>query len=177
VLGVTPESPDRRAADAAINTDADENRALAVHILAALQSAQATGMEAIVSISKWLLTSLLAINGAAAIATWQVSIDPRFKIAACGLFLLGVLTTLISGHLGISRSSKSLHKLGEHIGYWMTVQVDGLRASDLESFDELQATANSAGRVPVALGWLAMALFVAGAVVAGFGAVATTSAV
>jgi hypothetical protein len=160
--------------DLALNEDRDLNRVHAARIVAMLLQTQTTLTDATVSIAKWVLTSLLAINGAGAIATWQIAMDPRTKVLACSCFVLGTLAALLCGHLQVRSFAKLMRPLGEQVGYWISVQDDGVRVSSLEKHEQLEAIANRSTRLPNFIGWAAAALFAVGAVISGYGGLHAT---
>lgn len=155
--------------DAAINSDPDENRLFARHMIGLYRHSVETAQTTIVEIGKWLMTSLLAINGAAAIATWQIAMDPGTKVVACALFVVGILAALLSGYFQVMGSGEMMKPMGLHIGYWVTVEHDGIRSSECEDTTDIETAARRARLGPVIAGWAAIAFFVAGIVVAGSG--------
>lgn len=154
--------------DDTLNDDPDENRAMAAALVSTLRDLQGTLLEVATGIGKWILTSLLAINGGAAIAAWQSALPSDFKIAACGTFISGVLAALVCGALQVRHISGMAKPLGSAIGYWISVQVDGLRCAELENFEEITALAKKTKLVWVA-GGLSALLFLGGVFVAGVG--------
>ena len=59
--------------DDGLNEDEDENRRLGAAMVANYRELQNTLMQMAVGLGKWVLASLLAVNGAAAVATWQAN--------------------------------------------------------------------------------------------------------
>lgn len=166
----SPEASKRRN-DNILNTDLDENRGLAAHLLGTLQSTSSYLLNFAADVGKWMLTSLLAINGGALVAVWPVEMVARDKAIACALFVAGIFAALGSG-MQFLRAVETVNKpLGEAIGYWMSVQVDGLRASELESFEVLQNATKRFTSWATSLGWLSAAFFLAGVVIAGLGSI------
>lgn len=153
--------------DADINSNPEENRLMAAGLVPVLRDMQASLTTLSVELAKWIVTSLLAINGAGILAVWPSNLPIGFKVASCVVFLGGMLSAMLSGYFALTWISKAGRPLGEMIGYWISVQSDGYRAADLEDFDVL---AKLKGAWPSSLtGWLAAILFVLGAAVAGWG--------
>ena len=123
-----------------------------------------------VAIAKWLLSSLLAVNGAAAVAIWPIPMLPLIKIASCASFAVGVLFPLMAGYMSLKTSKIMSSEIGKLIGYWLTVADDGERVAAIEADQEaLPQKAELAGRPAMMLGWASILSFVIGLVLAGLG--------
>lgn len=154
--------------DESLNANPEENRALAAAFVTTLRDLQATLLETATGIGKWILTSLLAINGAAAIATWNSTLEVGPKLAASGLFIAGILAALLCGAFQIRQVTRVAKPLGNAIGYWISVQADGLRSAELEDFAEIEATTKKTALIWI-FGVVSVLLFLGGAGVAGHG--------
>lgn len=125
-----------------------------------------------VELAKWLQTTLLAVNGAAAIATFPVVMPPLFKVASCGIFVFGILLALLSGHLQTKIITQLLNISGETIGYWFSVSMDGERLEKMEK-EQAVAPAKAAKAVGARVcGWGSAGMFALGAIIAGWGGLA-----
>ncbi|QEA16058.1 hypothetical protein [Novosphingobium ginsenosidimutans] len=123
------------------------------------------------SLAKWVLTSLLAINGGAAIATWGLQMSPGSKVASCAVFVVGVLLALLSAHLSVKSLPERMVPIGQAIGYWISVKYDGERVADLETHEiNIGSVNKAASRGPEAVSWLSALAFVIGVALAGWGA-------
>lgn len=113
---------------------------------------------------KWLTASLLAINGAAAVATLNTeSIPAIWKVFSGAAFAGGVICALLVAVLAQKISIKSLAPLQRQIGYWIGVIHDGTR---LEEFEEkigieMKAAMRWGWTIPV-MGWVSGLFFVVG---------------
>lgn len=146
-----------------INEDPEENRMLADHIVDTYTHGMRHLMEVNASASRWITTSLLAINGAAAIAILGQPMPQAGKLLSCSLLSLGVLCALGSAHLGIKAGAKLLGPMGEALGYWINVKHDGYRISKLEGHeDALAKMIREAAKPSMVLGYLSVFLFAAG---------------
>jgi len=145
------------------------NRALAAEILTMQRAVHNTALALSVELAKWVQTSLLAVNGAAALATFPISMPPIFKVVSCGVFVAGVLAALLSGFLQIGRIGSLMNVSGEAIGYWFSVSVDGERLEDLEKAQLLAPAKAAAPFWPRIWGWGSAVFFVLGACIAGWG--------
>lgn len=91
-----------------------------------------TGLREAGGVSRWLLATLAAVNGAAAISMLPLRIATGLKIGAAGAFLLGILAALAAGIWSLysfKRVSAAAHTM---LGYWLTVASDTERLQALE---------------------------------------------
>lgn len=143
-----------------------ENRALAAAMISTFRDLQATLIETAVGIGKWLLASLLTVNGAAIVAIWQSDLQPSSKVAACTAFLIGIVSALSCGIAQLWAIKRVSKPLGEILGYWMSVQIDGLRDHEQETLDDkLDVTREI--RCAWAFGILSLLVFLFGVGMAG----------
>ena len=113
---------------------------------------------------KWLTASLLAINGAAAVATLNTdSIPPVWKVLSGSAFAIGVLCALLVAVLAQKISIKSLVPIQRQIGYWIGVIHDGTRLEEFEAKlgSEMKETMRWGWAIP-ATGWVSGLFFFAG---------------
>jgi len=144
--------------------DTDFNKRYAQRILTRIDYLQGFAAEQVASTAKWLTASLLAINGAGALAAVNDLKDGGSWLAAL-LFTLGVISALLSATAIQEVYNNSSDPLMENDNYWIQVAVSGYRDPDEE--DSLQAASTAAmrlARVPPILGWISGLLFLAGAV-------------
>lgn len=133
----------------------------------ALISMRNTTIETTVGLAKWLLASLLAINGGAALAVLssdKIS-DPALP---AGLFVGGVIGALLNGVLQQYLGMRHTQKMGGVIGYWLWVATTGERIETTE--EEHKALGRRMmihGQLTAVPGWISGLLFVAGSIVAG----------
>jgi hypothetical protein len=84
------------------------------------------------SLSRWLLATLVAINGAAAISILPFQMPPGAKIGGAGAFLGGILAALGAGLWSLYSFKRVSTAAGTMLGYWLTVADDGPRLEVLE---------------------------------------------
>jgi hypothetical protein len=151
------------------------NKLGAVEEIENLKSIRATAWDEHTHSFRWLMATLLAINGGACLAVLnQDQMDLEHKLAAAGLFILGLLMALLVAVFGQHSVQKTLGPLQKQIGYWMTVVDDGDRDEAIEN--ELNAELKASARIGFAArvsGWLAAMAFIVGVVVAGYGLILT----
>lgn len=85
------------------------------------------------SLSRWLLATLVVVNGAAAISLLPLMLPINAKVASASAFLLGILAALgaaIWSLYAFKRVSTSARTM---LGYWLTVAGDGSRLEALEA--------------------------------------------
>lgn len=118
---------------------------------------------------KWLLASLLAINGGGAIAVMNATnLALVWKLDAALAFSFGICAAMLSGQLGQKFNMKSLGPVSKRRGYWLAVSQSGVYIpADSNELDvEYNRSTKWAWTVPAA-GWLSAAMFAAGAVCVG----------
>jgi hypothetical protein len=136
-----------------------------------LKSIRATAWDEHTHSFRWLMASLLGVNGAACLGIIGVSEIPlEHRMYSGGAFVFGILSALLVAVFGQRSVQQSLLPLQRMIGYWMTVVDDGIRDEGMEQGlnDELKDSAKfgHAGRV---FGWLSALAFAVGAMAAGNG--------
>jgi len=85
------------------------------------------------SLSRWLLATLVAINGAAAISILPFDMDKAAKVGGGLAFLLGILAALGAGLWSLYSFKRVSTSAGTMLGYWLTVAGDGPRLEALEA--------------------------------------------
>lgn len=144
---------------------ADFNRAFAEHALVQVRGHQRFGAEQVASMAKWLTASLLAVNGAGAIAVFNRTHSVDHPTSAGVLFTLGIGFALLSGTALqelYNRVSTPLHELDS---YWTGVSITGVRDETQEkSLNGLLDAINRFAFIPPLLGWFSGFLFLAGAI-------------
>src|SRR3546814_3605085 len=107
------------------------------------------------------------------ISDWSSDVcssDLDSKVAACGLFVLGIILALGASLASIATAPKMMAPLGNAAGYWLTVQDDGERLlRDIEDQEDAIADGMKSARLPLGLAAASLLLFVVGAIVAAFG--------
>ena len=91
------------------------------------------GLREVGSLSRWLLATLVAINGAAAITMLPLMISTFAKLAGAGAFLVGILAALASGLWSLYAFKRVSTAAGTMLGYWLTVATQGGRLEALEA--------------------------------------------
>lgn len=147
------------------------NRVSALEEIENLKNIRATAWDEHTHSFRWIMATLLAVNGGACLAILNHdAIHTTFRLVASGLFIGGLLMALLVAVFGQHSVQKSLGPLQKQIGYWMTVAADGEREEKFESDlnDELKVSARIGmwGRMA---GWAAVLCFILGVVIAGYG--------
>ena len=84
------------------------------------------------SLSRWLLATLVAINGAAAISMLPLAMPPGIKLGSAAAFLVGILAALGAGTWSLYAFKRVSTAAGTMLAYWLTVIEDGARLQALE---------------------------------------------
>jgi hypothetical protein len=87
----------------------------------------------IASLSRWLLATLVVINGAAVIAVLPLQIAASAKLGGAGAFLIGILAALGAGIWSLYAFKRVSIAANTMMGYWLTVAGDAPRLAALEA--------------------------------------------
>jgi hypothetical protein len=91
------------------------------------------GLKEAGSLSRWLLATLVAINGAAAISVLPLRIAMEAKLYGAGAFLVGILAAVGAGLWSLYAFKRVSAGAGTMLGYWLSVANDGPRLEALEA--------------------------------------------
>lgn len=136
-----------------------------------LKAIRATSWDEHTHSFRWLMASLLGINGAGCLSVIsQSEIYYTFRLFAGAAFVLGIFLALLVAVFGQASIRRSLGPIQKQIGYWISVADDGLRVEAIEN-DLREEFANSAniGVGSRIVGWGSAILFLLGVAVAGLG--------
>lgn len=125
------------------------------------------GLREVGNLSRWLLATLVAINGAAAISLLPLRMDATPKLGAAGAFLLGILAAMGAGLWSLyvfNRVSAAAHTM---LGYWLSVADDGQRLAALETAMKRHMDQAIGSRGTHILVIVSLAAFLIGCAVAG----------
>lgn len=149
--------------------DVEFNRAFALRALARIRDQETFAAEQVASMAKWLTASLLAVNGAGAIAVFNRAGAVNHSSAAGILFMLGIAFALLSGTAlqeFYNREGDPLLALDK---YWTRVSLTGVRDEEAEKNLRLPIdTLNRFAFIPPLFGWISGILFLVGAVLLAF---------
>lgn len=144
--------------------DTEFNKRYAQRVLTRIDHLQGFAAEQVASTAKWLTASLLAVNGAGALAAVNALKDGGAWLPSL-LFTLGIISALLSATAMQEIYNNTSDPLLSHDNYWIQVADNGYRDPNEE--DSLQAASTAAmrlARMPPILGWISGLLFLAGAV-------------
>jgi hypothetical protein len=127
------------------------------------------GLREIASLSRWLLATLVVINGAAVIAMLPLKIDTTAKLGAAFAFLFGILSALGAALWSLYVFKRFSNSAGTMMGYWLDVADDGQRLEALEAEMKLHMEQAIGSRGTHALVYLSMTAFLAGCLLSGWG--------
>jgi hypothetical protein len=109
------------------------NRLAAETFMPMMVEAFHDGLKEAGSLSRWLLATLVAINGAAAITMLPLAIAKAAKLGGAVAFLLGILAALGAGLWSLYAFKRVSTLAGTMLSYWLTVANDGARLEALEA--------------------------------------------
>jgi hypothetical protein len=118
---------------------------------------------------KWLLASLLAINGAGMLAVFNAAgLNASGKITAAVFFYLGIISALLSTYLSQRAHRLMIGPLGEAMGYWISVAHDGEHVPEIwEAINtKIQRAVRRSWPIQAA-GWVSAVCFSAGLLAVG----------
>jgi hypothetical protein len=118
---------------------------------------------------RWVQTSLLVVNGGAALAVLQSdALGASSRGLAGAIFVLGIICSLLSAYAGVLSAQDVPRRLTELAGYWLSVSIDLLRSDEIErDWLEYGRHLPKRGRWSRLLGWASLAAFVCGCIVVG----------
>ena len=109
------------------------NRLAAETFMPMMVEAFHDGLKEAGSLSRWLLATLVAINGAAAISMLPLQMATGAKLSGAGAFLIGILAALGAGIWSLYAFKRVSTLAATMLGYWLTVANDGARLEALEA--------------------------------------------
>jgi len=99
---------------------------LAENELINIQQARAQIISQEADFAKWMIASLLALNGGAVLATWSSEqILPSWRAAASVIYVIGIMAALSVSHFIYLANRGILQSLQEWEAYWLFVAETG----------------------------------------------------
>src|SRR5690349_346335 len=103
------------------------NRLAAQTFMPMMVEAFQDGLHEVASLSRWLLATLVVINGAAALTVLPLKMEPAVKLAAAVAFLIGILAALGAALWSLYAFKRVSIAAATMVGYWLKVADDGQR--------------------------------------------------
>jgi hypothetical protein len=128
-----------------------------------------TGLREAASLSRWLLATLVAINGAAAVSMLKLPMPTGAKVGAASAFLFGILAALGAGLWSLYVFKRVSSASATMLGYWINVADDGERIARLEKTMKADLDQAVGSRGTHVLGAASAAAFLLGCALAGWG--------
>ena len=116
-----------------LTNEPEHNRLAAETFMPIMVEAFHDSVREIASLSRWLLATLVVINGAAVIAVLPLQISTGVKLLAAGAFLIGILGALGAGVWSLYAFKRISIAANTMMGYWLTVAGDEPRLAALEA--------------------------------------------
>ena len=148
------------------------NRLAAETFMPMMVEAFHDGLKEAGSLSRWLLATLVAINGAAAITMLPLTMAKGAKLGGALAFLLGILAALGAGLWSLYAFKRVSTSAGTMLSYWLTVANDGARLEALEATMKRHFDQAIGSRGTHFLVFASVAAFLAGCAFVGWGILA-----
>jgi hypothetical protein len=155
-----------------MSEDLDEhasNRLAAETFMPIMVEAFHDGLREVASLSRWLLATLVVINGAAAIAVLPLKMASGIKLAGGGAFLFGILAALGAGLWSLYEFKRVSIAANTMMGYWLAVAGDGQRVAALEATMKMHMDQALGSRGTHFLVFASASAFLVGCVLTGWG--------
>lgn len=148
------------------------NRLAAETFLPMMVEAFHDGLKEAGSLSRWLLATLVAVNGAAAISTLSLKMMPVAKLGSASAFLAGILAAIGAGCWSLYSFNRVTAGAGTMVAYWLSVANDAPRVEVLETTmrKNLEQAIGSRGTHLLVL--ISVVTFLLGCGAAGWGLIA-----
>jgi hypothetical protein len=154
------------------NAERSSNRLAAETFMPMMVEAFHDGLKEAGSLSRWLLATLVAINGAAAISILPLKIAPVAKLGGTAAFLIGVLTAVAAGLWSLYAFKRVTAGAGTMLSYWLSVANDGPRLEALEATMKRHFDQAIGSRGTHLFVFASVAAFLLGCGLAGWGMIA-----
>jgi hypothetical protein len=115
------------------NDEQVSNRLAAETFMPIMVEAFHDGLHEVASLSRWLLATLVVINGAATIAVLPLQIAGGAKLAAAGAFVFGILAAIGAGLWSLYEFKRVSIAANTMMGYWLAIAGDAPRVAALEA--------------------------------------------
>ena len=127
------------------------------------------GLREVASLSRWLLATLVVINGAAAISLLPLKMATGPKLGGAVAFLFGILAALGAGLWSLYAFKRVSVSAGTMVGYWLGVVDEGARVAVLETTMKRHLDQAIGSRGTHFLVYASVAAFLVGCALAGWG--------
>ena len=154
---------------AVVNDERQSNQLAVETLLPIMVEAFHDGLREVASLSRWLLATLVAINGAAAISVLPLNLASAVKFAGVVAFLVGILAALGSALWALYSFKRVSIAANTMLGYWLTVAGDGPRMAALEATMKRHMDQAIGSRAAHAFVLASIASFLAGCAFIGWG--------
>jgi len=151
------------------NGERSSNRLAAETFMPIMVEAFHDGLREVASLSRWLLATLVVINGAAAIAVLPLKTSNAVKLGGAGAFLFGILAALGAGLWSLYTFKRVSIAANTMMGYWLTVAGDGPRVAALEATMKTHMDQALGSRGTHFFVFASVAAFLAGCAFTGWG--------
>lgn len=149
------------------------NRLAAETFMPIMVEAFHDGLKEVASLSRWLLATLVVINGAGVIAVLPLKVADAIKLGSTGAFVFGILAALGAGLWSLYTFRRVSIAANTMMGYWLTVAGDGQRLAALEATMKKHMDQAIGSRGTHFFVFASVAAFLIGCISTGWGLLAT----
>jgi len=156
---------------AAMSVDEEQasNRLAAETFMPIMVEAFHDGLKEVASLSRWLLATLVVINGAGAVAVLPLKMATGPKLGSAAAFLLGILAALCAGIWSLYAFKRVSIAANTMMGYWLTIAGDAPRLAALEATMKRHMDQAIGSRGTHFFVFASVAAFLLGCVLTGWG--------
>jgi len=152
-----------------VDDERGANRLAAQTFMQMMVEAFQDGLHEVASLSRWLLATLVVINGAAALTVLPLKMAPSVKLAAAVAFLIGILAALGAALWSLYAFKRVSIAAATMVGYWLKVADDGQRLDALEATMKRHLDQAVGSRATHLLVFASVTAFLVGCGLAGWG--------
>jgi hypothetical protein len=145
------------------------NRLAAETFMPIMVEAFHDGLHEVARLSRWLLATLVVINGAATIAVLPLQMAGGIKLAAAGGFVFGILAAVGAGLWSLYEFKRVSIAANTMMGYWLAVAGDAPRVAALEATLKKDMDQAVGSRGTHFFVFASVAAFLAGCALSGWG--------
>jgi hypothetical protein len=153
----------------ALNDERNSDRLAAQTFMPMMVEAFHDGLREVASLSRWLLATLVVINGAAALSVLPLKMAPIVKLGGAIAFLIGILAALGAALWSLFAFKRVSIAAATMVGYWLKVADDGQRLQALEMTMKRHLEQAVGSRATHFLVFASVVAFLAGCALAGWG--------
>lgn len=149
----------------------EQLRAVAAHVTEQAVEGRRHLLEEHSASFRWLMASLMAINGAGLISVKDMTFaEARYALAAAASFFFGIVCALLIAYFGQNSNQKMVDPLSRIALYWRSVAISGeLDEKIQKELDLRMSEATKHSKWPARVGFASLGFFTLGLASIGIG--------